>query len=100
MERETSSERIDTVVTLEISSKIDSTKVVRKGKPRVSPGIEKIKRVFEIEKETEKREVEIISKVEKIKNSFELLMGREKRERESIEERHRERQKRERKEKR
>ena len=77
-----------------------STRTVRTVKPKISPGIEKIKKVFEKETETDKKKVETINKVQKIKNSFEMLMDPRKRDREAGEERDRERLKKERKVKR
>ena len=73
---------------------------MRVTKPRVSPEIERMRKLFEKDKETEEKEVKTFSKIQNIKNSFELLMNPQKREREAVEERERERKRVERREKR
>ena len=71
-------------------------------KGKVSPGIEKMRKVFEIEKEKteEKSDTEVIGKVKKLKSSFELLMDPERRLKEAKKSREREEKKIERREKR
>ena len=47
-------------------------------KPKVSPGIDKMRKIFEKETETGEQQIEIVSKVHELKTSFKLLMNREK----------------------
>ena len=67
-------------------------------KPRVSPGIEKMRKIFEKETEAGENKIETVSKVHELKSSFELLMNREKREQEASDTKEREKRKKERKE--
>ena len=65
----------------------ETEKTVRR---KVSPGIDRIRKMFEKEKKTETSETEVIGTVKKLKSSFELLMDPEKRLREAKESRERE----------
>ena len=66
---------------------------------KVSPGIDRIRKMFAKEKKTETSETEVTGTVNKLKSSFELLMDPEKRLREAKESREREGKKAERREK-
>ena len=92
-EIEGESENVD--LDIEVRSVKKDIKIVKVRKLRISPEIDKIRKVFE----KEKGETEVISRVQNIKNSFELLMDPRKREIETREDREREKKRVDRKDK-